>query len=35
MTSKDLPPRRESHFISGIESLPMTFTPAAPVGAQA
>jgi cytochrome P450 family 142 subfamily A polypeptide 1 len=34
-TAKDLPPRRESNFISGIESLPMTFTPTAPVGAQA
>ncbi len=28
LASDDLPPRRASNFISGIESLPVTFTPA-------
>jgi len=29
------PPKRNANFVSGIESLPVTFTPTAPVGATA
>jgi len=29
------PPKRNANFVSGIESLPVTFTPSAPVGASA
>jgi cytochrome P450 family 142 subfamily A polypeptide 1 len=29
------PPKRNANFVSGIESLPVTFTPTAPVGASA
>jgi cytochrome P450 family 142 subfamily A polypeptide 1 len=32
LASDDPPPRRSANFISGIESLPVTFTPTAPVG---
>jgi cholest-4-en-3-one 26-monooxygenase len=30
----DDPPRRQANFITGIESLPMKFTPVAPLGAE-
>ena len=35
LATDDPPPLREANFVSGIESLPVTFTPTAPVGAGA
>ena len=35
LASDALPPRRPANFVSGFESMPVTFTPTAPVGATA